>query len=140
MFAPGVESLAIEFELTKRTLATLSVTLYLLGFALGPMIISPLSELFGRLPVYHVANLVFVTFVIGNALSKDIAQFMVFRFFSGFAGATPLTIGGSTIADVFPPKERGLAACRSINSVIATRAITVPFLYAIQQLCSVSAP
>ncbi|KAK7753328.1 hypothetical protein SLS62_004618 [Diatrype stigma] len=110
MFAPGVESLSIEFELTTRTLATLSVTVYLLGFALGPMIISPLSELFGRLPVYHVANVVFVAFVVGNALSKNIAQFIVFRFLSGFAGATPLTIGGGTIADVFPPKERGLAA------------------------------
>lgn len=110
MFARGVESFAIEFEPTSRTVATLSVTLYLWGFALGPMIISPLSELFGRLPVYHVANIVFVSSVVGNALSKYIAQFMVFRFFSGFAGATPLTFGGGTIADVFPPQKRALAA------------------------------
>lgn len=129
MFAPGVESLAIEFELTTRTLATLSVTLYLLGFALGPMIISPLSELFGRLPVYHVANLVFVAFVIGNALSQNIAQFMVFRFFSGFAGATPLTIGGGTIADVFPPKETGLAAALFGLGPLMGPVSTLPPLY-----------
>jgi MFS family permease len=54
--------------------------------------------------------LVFVVFVIACALSRNVGEYMVFRFISGFAGAAPLTIGGGTIADVIPLQERGLAA------------------------------
>lgn len=110
MVAPGMEGVAREFKITSNTVATLAVTIYLLGFALGPLLIASLSELHGRLVVYHTCNIVFLAFVMGCALSQSTAQFMVFRFLSGAAGAAPLTIGGGTIADVIRIEKRGLAA------------------------------
>lgn len=110
MFAPGVLQVVEEFRITNATIATLTISIYLLGFAIGPLVVAPCSEIFGRLPVYHISNAVFVAFVIGGALSKSLPQFLVFRFISGCAGATPLTIGGGTIADVIPLERRGLAA------------------------------
>ena len=73
------------------------------------MFISPLSEVYGRLPIYHAANLVFVGFIIGNALSNNVAQFIVFRFISGCAGGVPMALGGGSIADLTHLPERGLA-------------------------------
>ncbi|KAI0452158.1 major facilitator superfamily domain-containing protein [Xylaria acuta] len=108
--APGVSSLVEEFNIRNETVGILAVTIYLLGFALGPLFIPAFSEMYGRLVVYHTSNLVFVAFVIGCALSRNTAEYFVFRFISGFAGAAPLTIGGGTIADVIPLQERGLAA------------------------------
>lgn len=108
MVAPGIESVVTEFNVTSSTVTSLAVTIYLLGLALGPMFFSSLSEVYGRLPMYHVANLVFIAFMVGNALSKSIAQFMVFRFFAGCAGGLPLAMGGGTIADLTPPAKRGL--------------------------------
>ncbi|KAI0432412.1 putative MFS multidrug transporter [Xylaria sp. FL1042] len=108
--APGVSSLIEEFHIQNETIATLTVTIYLLGFALGPLFISAFSEMYGRLVVYHASNLVFVAFVVGCALSRNTPEYLIFRFLSGFAGAAPLTIGGGTIADVIPLHKRGLAS------------------------------
>lgn len=109
MVAPGIDGVVGDFDIGSATLSSLAVTIFLLGLALGPMLLSSLGEVYGRLPVYHVANLVFIAFMIGNALSKNLAQFMVFRFISGCAGGMPLAMGGGTIADVTLPAKRGLA-------------------------------
>ncbi|KAJ5436952.1 hypothetical protein N7445_007837 [Penicillium cf. griseofulvum] len=110
MVAPAMKGVSRDLEITNTTLATLAVSIYLLGFALGPLVISSLSEMYGRLIVYHICNTIFVVFVVGCALSNTSAQFMVFRFISGCAGAAPLSLGGGTIADVIPIEQRGAAA------------------------------
>ncbi|KAJ5899413.1 MFS transporter [Penicillium taxi] len=51
MFAAGAKELADEFSITDNTLETMTVSLYVLGFAIGPLILAPLSELYGRLVV-----------------------------------------------------------------------------------------
>ncbi|KAI0543223.1 major facilitator superfamily domain-containing protein [Xylaria digitata] len=110
IMTPGVSGLIEEFKIQDETVATLTVTIYLLGFALGPLLVSAFSEMYGRLVVYHTSNVVFIAFVIGCALSRNTPEYLVFRFISGFAGAAPLTIGGGTIADVIPLQKRGLAS------------------------------
>lgn len=109
MCAPGITGVIADFDISSQSVSTLAVTIYLLGLALGPLFLSSLSEMYGRLPVYHGANFVFVAFIIGTAVSKSTAEFMIFRFLSGCAGGMPLALGGGTIADVTPPSERGLA-------------------------------
>lgn len=106
---PGMTQLGDEFQVRSHTISTLAITLYSLGLAIGPMFISPLSEVYGRLPVYHVTNFVFVAFIIASALSRNIAQFIIFRVLSGLAGGTPMALGGGTIADVTIPENRGVA-------------------------------
>ncbi|KZF19519.1 fluconazole resistance protein 1 [Xylona heveae TC161] len=109
MCAPGIHGLMVDFNISSQAVSTLAITLYVLGIAIGPMFMSPLSEVYGRLPVYHMANLAFVAFMVGSAMSKNIGQFMVFRFISGCAGGTPIALGGGTIADVTPIEKRGVA-------------------------------
>ncbi|KAJ5159082.1 uncharacterized protein N7500_008733 [Penicillium coprophilum] len=110
MVAPAMEGVSRDLEISNMTLATLAVSIYLLGFALGPLVISSLSEMYGRLIVYHVCNSIFVIFVVACALSRTSVQFMVFRFITGCAGAAPMSLGGGTIADVIPIEKRGAAA------------------------------
>jgi MFS family permease len=56
MFAPGLEQVMREFRSTNSSLASFVVSVYILGYAVGPLFMAPLSELYGRLPVYHVSN------------------------------------------------------------------------------------
>ncbi|KAI0394203.1 fluconazole resistance protein 1 [Xylariaceae sp. FL0594] len=107
--APGIAFIASDLGITSSVVSTLAITLYVLGLGIGPMLISPLSEVYGRLPVYHVTNLLFILFMIGNALVRNAPGFLVLRFLSGFVGGAPLAIGGGTIADVTAPAERGAA-------------------------------
>ena len=109
MVAPGITDVLADFNITSSTVSSLAVTIFLLGLALGPLLFSSLGEVYGRLPMYHAANIVFIAFVIGNALSKNTAQFMIFRLISGCAGGMPLAMGGGTIADVTLPAKRGFA-------------------------------
>ena len=53
--------------------------------------------------------------MIANALSKNIVQFMIFRWISGYAGGMPLAMGGGTIADVTFTAKRGFAALFSLG-------------------------
>jgi MFS family permease len=107
MYAPGAASLAREFNITSPTVVSLTVSIYLCGFAIGPMFIAPLSELYGRLVVYHICNIIYICFIIGCALATNTGMFLTFRFLAGCAASGPLTVGGGTIADVVPPAQRG---------------------------------
>lgn len=109
MCAPGVAEIAADLHITSTVVSTLAVTLYVLGISIGPMFTSSLSEIYGRVPVYHGTTFIFVVFIIGGALSKTTAQYMVFRFISGCAGGTPMALGGGSIADLTTVQERAMA-------------------------------
>lgn len=105
-FAPGVPDVMFEFKESSNTLAAFVVSVYILGFAIGPLIIAPMSELYGRKWIYNICNLLFVVMSIICAVSKNMGMLVAFRFLAGCCGAAPLTIGGGTIADMFPQQER----------------------------------
>ncbi|KAF2014428.1 MFS general substrate transporter [Aaosphaeria arxii CBS 175.79] len=107
VFAPGAPLLMRELGVTSSIVGSLTVSIYVLGFAVGPLILAPLSELYGRLVIYQTTNIIFMAFTLGCALATDSSMFLAFRFIAGCAGSAPMTIGGGTIADVFPQEERG---------------------------------
>ncbi|KAJ5780372.1 benomyl/methotrexate resistance protein [Penicillium paradoxum] len=109
MFAPGVQDVMIDFKSQSSILASFVVSVYVLGYCVGPLIVAPLSEIYGRLPIYHVSNVLFVIFTIACAVSSSLDMLIVFRFFAGLAGSTPLSIGGGTFGDMFKVEERGAA-------------------------------
>ncbi|RBR10288.1 uncharacterized protein FIESC28_09515 [Fusarium coffeatum] len=109
MFAPGVPQLMVEFGSTSSELASFCVSVYVLGFAAGPMIFAPLSELYGRQIVYHCCNVGFIVFVIACAKAPTLSSLIAFRFLSGTFGSAPITNGGGTIADMIVQEKRGAA-------------------------------
>jgi MFS family permease len=46
-------------------------------------VIAPLSEMYGRLPLYHSCNLLFIIFTVAAAISTNMSTFIVFRFLMG---------------------------------------------------------
>ncbi|KAK2755572.1 hypothetical protein FQN54_006512 [Arachnomyces sp. PD_36] len=109
MFAPGVPEVMEDFKSTNLELSSFVVSVYLLGYAFGPLIIAPCSEMYGRMPVYHTCNVLFVVFTVACAVATDLDSLIVFRFFEGIAGSSPLTIGAGTLADMIAQEKRGAA-------------------------------
>lgn len=109
MFAPGVPRVMQEFNTPSQALAAFVVSVFVLGFAFGPLIVAPLSEYYGRTIVYNVCNVLFLVFTILSAVSQNMAMLVVFRFLAGFAGVAPITCGSGTIADLMPREKRGVA-------------------------------
>lgn len=109
IFAPGVPALMRDLGSDSQALAAFVVSVYILGFAFGPLVVAPLSEIYGRSPVYHVCNIGFLAFLVACALAPTLDTLIVFRFFSGAFGSCPLTNGGGSIADMIRQEKRGLA-------------------------------
>lgn len=109
MFAPGVPDIMREFKDDNENIATFVVSVYVLGFAFGPLVAAPLSEIYGRAPVFNIANILFIVATVITALSQNMPMLIVFRFLMGFTGSTPITNGSGTISDMFAVEERGKA-------------------------------
>lgn len=73
------------------------------------LVFAPLSEIYGRLPVYHVCNMLFIVFTIACALATNLNMLIVFRFLAGTFGSAPLVNGGGSIADLIVQEKRGAA-------------------------------
>lgn len=109
IFAPGVPQLMEDFRSDSQELAAFVVSVYVLGFAFGPLFIAPLSEIYGRTVVYHACNVGFVAFLIACAVAPTLNTLIVFRFFSGVFGSCPLTNGGGSISDMIRQEKRAVA-------------------------------
>lgn len=109
MFAPAVPFANKTFNNTSEILGTLSVSIFLLGYSVGPLFLAPLSEIYGRRFVLTCGNMFFTVWQIGCALAPSMSSLIVLRFFAGVGGSGCLTIGGGVIADLFNPDQRGLA-------------------------------
>jgi len=103
-------AISIKMELGgSSTVITLGVSLFVLGFALGPLIWAPLSELLGRRNLFLFTYAFLTLWNSVAAASQTLAQLLVFRFLAGAFGSSPLANAGGSIADVFTARERGLA-------------------------------
>lgn len=109
MFAPGITQVLEDFGTTSNLLSSFVVSVYVLGFAFGPLVVAPVSEYSGRAWVYNVCNVLFVVFNIASAVAPNMASLVVFRFLDGFAGVAAITCGSGTIADLVPREKRGQA-------------------------------
>lgn len=89
--------------------AILTCSIMVCGFAVGPLLWSPLSEIIGRRPVYIISLGLYVIFNIPCALSPNIGGLLVCRFLCGVFSSSGLSLAGGTIADTWSIEERGMA-------------------------------
>lgn len=82
----AITGVARSFD-CSTTVATLGVSTFLVGFATGPLLFAPLSEVWGRSPVFRITLFLFLCFNVGCALAPNITALLIFRFLCGFFGS-----------------------------------------------------
>ncbi|KFA61226.1 hypothetical protein S40285_06471 [Stachybotrys chlorohalonatus IBT 40285] len=105
----------------------LGTTFYVLGFATGPTLWAPLSELRGRRLPIVLSMFGFSVFSIACATGKDIQTILICRFFSGFFGACPLAVVAAVFSDMFDNKTRGIAVTL-FSMAVFTGPLFAPFI------------
>lgn len=108
--------IAVYFHVSVEV-ATLSSSLYLVGYAVGPSIWAPLSELRGRKLPLMIGSFGFSIFATATAVSKDIQTLMICRFFAGTFGSCPLVVVPGAYSDIWPAEQRGIALVVFASSV-----------------------
>ncbi|KAK8068888.1 bicyclomycin resistance protein [Apiospora phragmitis] len=108
VFAPALES-AIRDLRVGAEVGRLGTTLYVLGFAFGPVFWAPASELWGRKWPLTAAMLAGGTFIIGTAVAQNIQTLLICRFFGGVCGASQLTVVPGVLSDLYDNRGRGVA-------------------------------
>ncbi|KAJ4475524.1 MFS general substrate transporter [Lentinula aciculospora] len=93
-----------DFHISHE-IAVLSVSLFVEGMALGPLLTGPLSEMYGRNITYRASFTLMFAFSFGVAFAPDTAVYLIFRFLSGLVGSTFLSVAGGTVSDLFTNED-----------------------------------
>ena len=109
IISPATADVMKRFNSTNETLGAFVTSIYLLGYCFGPLVIAPLSEIYGRAIVYNVCNTIFLVFSIACAVANNLGALIAFRLLAGIGASCPITLGAGTIADMIPLEKRGLA-------------------------------
>ena len=87
--------------------AVMALSAFMLATAFGPIVIGPLSEVYGRKPILHASNIWFLIWnlVCGFANSKGLL--IAARFLAGFGASAIYSLAGGVLGDVWRPEQRG---------------------------------
>lgn len=121
IFSSAIKAVDKEFHFSEEV-GILGITLYVLGFASGPTVWAPMSELSGRRWPLLIGLFGYSIFAVACATAKDTQTLMLCRFFSGFFSASPLAIVPACFADLYNNATRGIAI-----SIFAMAVFVGPF-------------
>ncbi|KUI59671.1 Caffeine resistance protein 5 [Cytospora mali] len=107
-FSPASSKFADDFGLPSG-LGALGLSAYVLGLAFGPMTLAPLSEYYGRSPVYIYSYSIYLCLLAASAVSPNLGVFLPVRLLSGYFSSVTIANFGGTIADLYHPHDTGPA-------------------------------
>jgi MFS family permease len=106
IMAPALPTIAAELAMNSAE-AAMSMSIYLLATAFGPLIIGPLSEIYGRRVVLHASNIWFVIWNIACGFAHTKGTLITARFMTGFGASAMYALGGGVMGDIWRPEQRG---------------------------------
>ena len=107
MFAPALRSVLADFGSNSETLAALCISIFVAGYAVGPLVWGPLSELHGRRQINNWTNIMFLVTEISSGAAPSLSFLITARFLGGFFSSARFVLGGAIINDIFEPQYQG---------------------------------
>lgn len=106
IMAPALPAIQQDLKMSDVE-SVMAMSVYLLATAFGPLLIGPLSEVYGRYPVLQLTNVWFLAFNIICGFARNKAMLMTGRFLAGFGGSAIYALAGGVLGDVWTPEQRG---------------------------------
>lgn len=104
----GISRMQADLNASSQPIVTLGITTYLIGLAIGSVIVAPLSEMCGRRPVYMVSMLLFTLLIIPCGLATTITEVLAVRFVGALAGSVMIVNSAGTLSDIVTDEYRAL--------------------------------
>ncbi|KAF1962926.1 MFS general substrate transporter [Byssothecium circinans] len=109
MLAPVRAPLSSDLSITRSYQWMLVNSLILIGVGCGPLLIAPVSEIFGRRVAVLCGTAVFIIWNTCCGFATNLGQMLAFRLLSGFGACTADAVAGGVIGDIWAPHQRGRA-------------------------------
>jgi MFS transporter, DHA1 family, multidrug resistance protein len=122
-FAPARGAVSQEFSV-DGVVSSLGVSLFIIGFAIGPLFFAPLSEVVGHAPLLWTGLVGCAVFQVPMAVGRGIGTVLAARLLQGIGGAALMSVGTGMFAEVFEPVTRGvvvsaMAGCMNLASAVS---------------------
>ncbi|KII87948.1 hypothetical protein PLICRDRAFT_112075 [Plicaturopsis crispa FD-325 SS-3] len=109
MIAPASSGLGADLGITSDSILAMCTSVFVLAYAVGPLFLGPMSEIFGRSRVIQCSNVWYFAWNLACGFATSEGQYIAFRFLAGLGGSAPLSIGGGVLGDIWRTEERGMA-------------------------------
>ncbi|KAL4958021.1 MFS general substrate transporter [Aspergillus filifer] len=109
MIAPAMQDLGRALDMHSDIEVYLSMAIFILAYAIGPIFFGPASELYGRVRLLQISNVWYFAWNLGCGFATNKAELFAFRFLAGIGGSAPLAVGGGAVSDMWNAEERGKA-------------------------------
>jgi len=116
-YAPSLPDIA-NYMSVSESIAEYTLTVFLLGFALGTLFWGKVSDRFGRRPCMLISLCIFAFGCVGCYFSSSIEMLLTFRFIQAFGGSTGSVLGQAICRDAFHGSQRG-KVFSTVGSLIA---------------------
>ena len=118
MYLPSLPVMQADFGISA-SLVQLTLTMTMLGMALGQIFAGPVSDYYGRKKPLVIGMAAFTAATIGCVLAENIIAFLCFRFVMGFAGASGIVVAKAIARDVCegPELTRFFAMLMMVNGL-----------------------
>jgi len=104
MYLPALPVISAQFGVPAGS-AQMTLSTYILGFALGQLLYGPMADSLGRKPVILGGTLVFAAAAVACALAQSIDQLIAMRFLHGLAAAAASVVINALMRDIYPKEE-----------------------------------
>ncbi|KAF4959466.1 hypothetical protein FGADI_1687 [Fusarium gaditjirri] len=105
VMAPALSVIAQDLSMTA-TQSVMALSIYLLATAFGPLVIGPLSEVYGRRTILHVSNIWFLVWNLACGFANSKEMLIGTRFLAGFGASAVYALGGGVLGDIWRPDQR----------------------------------
>jgi DHA1 family bicyclomycin/chloramphenicol resistance-like MFS transporter len=106
MYVPSLPGISTAFDATTQQVQ-LTISSYLIGFALGQIVYGPLSDRYGRKPILVGAVLLYCITTLLCTISTSIDMLIVLRLLQAFGGCGAIVLARAIVRDLYAGARAG---------------------------------
>jgi DHA1 family bicyclomycin/chloramphenicol resistance-like MFS transporter len=131
MYLPTLPSMVEDFH-TTEALVQFSLTMGMIGLAVGQIFFGQMSQKWGRRPILIVSMALFIVAAVACVFSENITFFLICRLAQGLGGAGGIVLARSIATDCYAGRElaKMMAIIGAINGIAPATAPIVGGLVA----------
>ena len=108
MLAPALENIAHDLNVSKSK-ANMTLSIFVLAFAFGPMVLAPMAEVFGRRNVWLITSTWYTVWNLACGFADSTGLLLASRLLAGLGSSAEFAIGQPVLGDLWKPEQRGLS-------------------------------